>query len=57
LEADTVLKGKFDTTGKLGLSYQQKFSKNSKLTISSTIDTNNIGAKNSSTLGFTLSLS
>jgi len=55
LEADTVLKGKFDTSGKLGLSYQQKFSKNSKLTLSSTIDTNNIG-KNSSTLGFTLSL-
>jgi len=55
LEADTVLKGKFDTAGKLGLSYQQKFSKNSKLTLSSTIDTKNLG-KNSSTFGFTLSL-
>jgi len=57
LEADTILKGKFDTTGRLGVSYQQRFSKNSKITISSTIDTNNLGSKNSSTLGFTLSLS
>jgi len=57
LEADTTLKAKVDTVGKLGLSYQQKFSKNAKLTISSTIDTSNLGAKNSSTLGFALSLS
>jgi len=57
LEADTTLKAKVDTVGKLGVSYQQKFSKNAKLVISSTIDTTNLGAKNSSTLGFTLSLS
>lgn len=57
VDADTTVKSKFDTAGKLGLSYQQKFSKNAKLTISSTIDTNNLGAKNSSTFGLTLSLS
>jgi len=56
LHNDTILKGKFDTTGKLGLSYQQKYNRNAKLTISSTIDTNNLGGKNSSTFGFTLSL-
>jgi len=56
LQEDTVLKGKFDTTGKLGLSYQQQFNKNAKFTLSSSIDTNNLGGKNSSTFGFTLSL-
>jgi hypothetical protein len=56
LHNDTILKGKFDTTGKLGLSYQQKYNRNAKLTISSTIDTNNLGGKNSSTFGFSLSL-
>jgi len=56
LQSDTTLKAKFDTTGRLGLSYQQKYNRNAKLTISSTIDTNNLGAKNSSTFGFSLSL-
>jgi len=56
LHNDTILKGKFDTAGKLGISYQQKYNKNAKITISSTIDTNNLGGKNSSTFGFTLSL-
>jgi len=56
LQNDTTLKGKFDTNGKLGLSYQQKYNRNAKLTISSTLDTNNLGGKNSSTFGFTLSL-
>jgi len=56
LEKDTLLKGKFDTDGKIGLSYQQTFSKNAKLTIAGTVDANNL-AKNSSTFGFTLSLS
>jgi len=56
LEQDTLLKGKFDTDGKLGLSYLQTFSRNAKLTISGTVDANNL-AKNSSTFGFTLSLS
>jgi len=52
---DTILKGKFDTTGKLGLSYQQRYNRYAKVTLSSTIDTNNLGGKNSSTLGFGLS--
>jgi len=56
LTKDTILKGKFDTAGKLGLSYQQIYNRNAKLTISTAIDTNNMGGKNSSTLGFTLSL-
>jgi len=56
LQDDTVLKGKFDTAGKLGLSYQQQFNKHAKFTLSSTIDTNNLGGKNSSTFGFSLSL-
>lgn len=56
LQDDTILKAKFDTAGKLGLSYQQKYNRNAKLTLSSTIDTSNLGIKNSSTFGFTLSL-
>jgi len=56
LHPDTILKGKFDTAGKLGLSYQQKYNRNARLTIASTIDTNNLGGKNSSNFGFTLSL-
>jgi len=51
LDPDATLKGKFDTAGKLGLSYQQKFNKNTKLIISSTIDTNSVGAKGASTFG------
>jgi len=56
LNNDTILKGKFDTSGKLGLSFQQKYNRNAKITISSTIDTNNLSGKNSSTIGFSLSL-
>jgi voltage-dependent anion channel protein 2 len=56
LHNETTLKAKFDTAGRLGLSYQQKYNKNAKITIASTIDTNNLSGKNSSTLGFTLSL-
>jgi voltage-dependent anion channel protein 2 len=56
LHNDTLLKGKFDTAGRLGLSYQQKYNRNAKITIASTIDTNNLSGKNSSTFGFTLSL-
>jgi hypothetical protein len=56
LQGDTTLKAKFDTNGKLGLSYQQKYNRNAMLTISSTLDTNNLGGKNSSTFGFSLTL-
>jgi len=56
LQNDTILKGKFDTAGKLGLSYQQKYNRNAKFTLSSTVDTNNLGGKSSSTFGFSLAL-
>jgi len=55
VDSDAVVKTKFDTNGKLGLSWQQKF-KSSKLTISGTVDTNNLGGKNSSSVNFNLSL-
>jgi len=57
LNTDTTLKGKFDTSGKLGLSYQQKFNKNTRLTLSSTVDTHNLSGKGASTFGFNLALS
>lgn len=55
VDPDAVVKTKFDTTGRLGLSYQQRF-KSSRLTVSGTVDTNNLGAKNSSNVAFNLSL-
>jgi len=55
IDPDAVVKTKFDTNGRLGLSYQQRF-KSSRFTISGTIDTNNLSAKNSANVGFTLSL-
>jgi len=54
---ETTLKGKFDTTGKLGLAFIQKMGKNATLNVASTIDTNNLSGKAASTFGFTLTLS
>jgi len=56
LNPDSILKAKFDTAGRLGLSLQQKWNRNAKITIASTIDTNNLGGKNASTTAFTLAL-
>jgi len=56
LHPDTTVKAKFDTIGKLGVSYQQKYNRNARFTLSSTVDISNLGAKNSSTLGFSMSL-
>lgn len=56
LDADTYVKGRFDTAGKLGLSWNHKVGKNAKLTVAATLDTNNLGAKSASTFGFTLTL-
>jgi len=56
LNPDSILKAKFDTAGKLGLSLQQKWNRNAKVTIASTIDTNNLGGKGASTTSFTLAL-
>jgi len=55
VDPDASVKTKFDTNGKLGLAYQQRF-KSSKLTISGTVDTNNLSGKNASSVGFNLSL-
>jgi len=55
-DRDTSVKTKFDTDGKLGLSLGQKVSKNVKYTVSTTIDANNLGAKQASQFGFTLNL-
>jgi len=54
VDKDSVVKTKFDTEGKLGFSYAQKFNRNTKFTLSSTVDTNNFSSKGSSTFGFTL---
>jgi len=55
VDADATVKGKFDTEGRLGLSYQQLF-KSSRFTVSGTVDTNNTSGKNASSFGFNLSL-
>jgi len=54
---DSILKGKFDTFGKLGVSINQRYNKNVRFTLASTVDTNNLSGKNASNFGFTLSLS
>jgi len=56
LERDTAVKGKFDTSGQLGLSFSQKLSDHARVVLGTTIDTNNLSSKNSSKFGFTLSL-
>jgi len=55
IDAEALIKTKFDTNGKLGVSYNQKF-KSSRLVLAGTIDTNNLSGKNSSSIGFNLSL-
>jgi hypothetical protein len=54
LNYDTTLKAKFDTLGSLSLSYQQKFNKNAKFTISTTVDTQN--NKSPASLGVAINL-
>jgi len=57
LQDDTILKGKFDTNGQLGLSFSQKFNRYSKFVLSTSVDTNNaFGKGGASKLGFTLAL-
>jgi voltage-dependent anion channel protein 2 len=55
IDNDVVVKTKFDTLGKLGLSYSQRF-KSSRLVVSGTVDTSNLSNKNSSAVAFNLSL-
>jgi len=55
VDPDATVKTKFDTTGKLGLSYAQRF-RSSRLVLAGTVDTNNLGGKNTSSVNFNLSL-
>jgi len=54
LDRDSTLKGKFDTSGQLGFSFSQKLNNNTRFTLGSSLDTNNLSAKNSSKFGFSL---
>lgn len=45
IEKDSIIKGKFDTDGKIGFSLQQRLNKNVKGTLSTTIDSNNLDRK------------
>jgi hypothetical protein len=49
---DTLLKARLDTDAKVALSYQQKYNKNTKFTLSGTFDTKNLGGKNAAQFGF-----
>jgi len=53
LQRDSVLKGNFDTTGKLNLSYALKFNPATKVTFAAKVDTTNLSKTNSSA-GFLL---
>jgi len=55
VDPDALTKLKFDTLGKVSLSWQQKF-KSARLTVSGTVDTNNVSGKNASSFGFNVSL-
>jgi len=50
--SSSTVKGKFDTDGKLSLSYGQKLNSVARVTVGSTINTNNLGASGNHTLGF-----
>jgi len=50
----TTVKGKFDTDGKLSLSYGQKLNNLARFTVGSSINTNNLGASGNHTLGFSV---
>jgi len=56
LQADSTVKARYDTEGKLSLSLAQQVNKSVKLLVSSTIDTNSPSSKNGTSVGFTLSL-
>jgi len=53
---DSVFKARYDTDGKLALSYAQQMNKTAKLLLSSTIDTHEPAGKQGTQFGFTLSL-
>jgi len=47
-----VVKSKFDTDGKLSLSYGQRLNSLARFTVGSTVNTNNLGASGNHTIGF-----
>jgi len=53
LHTDSVLKGNFDTTGRLNVSYGLQFNKVTKATFAARVDTTNL-SKNNSSAGFLL---
>jgi hypothetical protein len=55
IDSESLVKTKFDTDGKLGVSFSQKF-KTSKLVLAGTFDTNSLSTKNSSNVAFNLTL-
>jgi len=56
LDADTTVKGKLDTDGKLSLSYGQRLSKYARLVVATSLNINNPNSKSGHSYGFTFSL-
>jgi len=56
LDADTAVKGKLDTEGKLSLSYAQRLSKYARLVVATSLNINNPSSKAGQSYGFTFSL-
>lgn len=50
----TTVKGKFDTDGKLAVSYGQRINPYTRFTIGSTVNTNNLGASGNHAIGFSI---
>lgn len=56
VDDSTTVKAKVDVTGKVGLSYIQKFTKSSSFTLSASIDTNHFSNQNTSRFGVSVNL-
>jgi hypothetical protein len=54
LTSDSTVKAKLDSVGKLGLSLSQQLNRTTKLVVGTTVDTNNLSGKNTSTFGMHL---
>jgi len=55
LDDKSSVKGKVDTTGRIGLSYGVKLSSNARLVVASSINSNNLSSAGNHNLGFLLS--
>jgi len=56
LDENATVKAKVDVSGKVGLSYIQKFSKTNSFTLAANIDTNYFSNKNTAQFGFAVNL-